>query len=93
MAIIMCDRCGRCCCDPLGRGLLGGDPIIDEWLRMPNGECRFLMPPNVKGESLCIAHDHSLRPEYCRLYPAVDELDEIAKRIPTCVLAKALKEE
>ena len=89
----ICDRCGRCCYDPNHEGFLGGDPITDSYLRMPNGECRWLLPPNAKGERLCLAHNHPLRPEKCKLYPEVDQLDEILKRIPTCVLAKALKED
>jgi len=35
------------------------------------GECRFLLPPNKKGQRLCAIHNHPLRPDACRDFPNI----------------------
>lgn len=36
---------------------MGGTEETDKWLRMANGECRFLLPPDMLGERLCAIYN------------------------------------
>ncbi len=66
-----CHRCGRCCIDAHGTALIGGTRASDAWLRMPTGECRFLLPANRRGQRLCAIHKLPLRPEACNKFPDI----------------------
>ncbi len=77
-----CKKCGDCCTDGTGRLLIGGSVESNRWLRHQlalsnpeqhwlSDECRFLLPPNKKGQRLCAIHNSSLRPAACRDYPNI----------------------
>lgn len=64
-----CRRCGACCIDADGRGLIGGDENTDARLRTPSGECRHLLPVNEEGERLCAVWGTAEQPQFCKLWP------------------------
>lgn len=100
----LCERCGHCCIAEYGDQMLGGTPETDAWLRMPNGECRFLLPPNSLDQRLCAIHTltvidgrdghgfginpRPLRPRLCRESPTRRNLDSL----PDCPVTRAAKE-
>ena len=99
----LCERCGRCCIAHNPEELLGGTKETDDWLRMPNGECRFLLPPDAEAKRFCAIHDNTtilvdipdciwayrpLRPKMCRLSPCIENIDVL----PDCPVTRAAKE-
>ena len=84
----LCEMCGRCCIASEGE-ILGGTEETDEWLRMPNGECRFLLPNKYRGCRFCTIYDDSdLRPELCQKSPTVGNINYL----PDCPVTKVARE-